>query len=87
MRFSSLVKAAMLAGAMALPLSFSVADAKAKLPPGACALGKKGVVAAGAMCSYNCDAKSGWCAQAACWNGQLTPLLSCPTPFCLVKCG
>ena len=87
MKMASFVKVAMLACAVALPASFSVADAKAKLPPGACAFGKNGVIAAGMMCSYNCDPKTGWCAQQACWNGQLSPLISCPTPFCFVKCG
>jgi len=84
MRMISVMKVALLAGAIALP---SVASAKTKLPPGACAFGNKGVIAAGMMCSYNCDPKTGWCAQQACWNGQLTALLSCLTPFCLVKCG
>jgi len=87
MKMASFVKVAMLACAVALPVSFSGAEAKAKLPPGACAFGKKGVIAAGMMCSYNCDPKTGWCAQQACWNGQLSPLVSCPTPFCFVKCG
>jgi len=84
MRLTSIVKVAILAAAVALP---SVASAKAKLPPGACAFGKKGVIAAGMMCSSNCDPKTGWCAQAACWNGQLTPIVSCPTPLCFAKCG
>jgi len=83
----SFVKVALLAGAVALPASLSIAEAKTKLPPGACAFGKKGVIAAGMMCSYNCDAKIGWCAQQACWNGQLSPLMSCLPPFCFVKCG
>jgi len=87
MKMATFVKVAILACAVALPASFSVADAKAKLPPGACAFGKKGVIASGMMCSYNCDPKTGWCAQQACWNGQLSPLLSCLPPFCLVKCG
>lgn len=84
MRAISIVKVVVLAAAVALP---SVASAKTKLPPGACAFGKKGVIAAGMMCSYNCDPKTGWCAQQACWNGQLTPLMSCIPPFCFVKCG
>ena len=84
MRVTSIVKIAILAAAVALP---SVASAKAKLPPGACAFGKKGVIAAGLMCSYNCDPKTGWCAQQSCWNGQLTPIVSCLPPFCFVKCG
>jgi len=87
MKMATFVKVAILACAVALPASFSVADAKAKLPPGACAFGKKGVIASGMMCSYNCDPKTGLCAQQACWNGQLSPLLSCLPPFCLVKCG
>jgi hypothetical protein len=84
MRVMSIVKVIALASAVALP---SVAFAKTKLPPGACAFGKKGVIASGMACSYNCDPKTGWCAQQACWNGQLTQIMSCPTPFCLVKCG
>ncbi len=87
MRIMSIVKVMVLAGAVALPASFSAAVAKTKLPPGACAFGKKGVIAAGMMCSYNCDAKTGVCAQQACWGGKLTPIISCLPPFCFVKCG
>ena len=85
MRIVSFLKVVLLAGAVALP---SVASAKTmKLPPGACAFGKKGVIAAGMMCSYNCDPKTNMCAQQGCWNGTLTPVLSCFKPFCLNACG
>jgi hypothetical protein len=84
MRVMSVVKVALLAGAMALP---SVAFAKAKLPSGACAFGKKGVIASGMSCSYNCNPKTGLCAQQSCWYGQLTQIMGCPTPFCFAKCG
>ena len=88
MRAMSFVKIALLAGAVALPASFSAAEAKTmKLPPGACAFGKKGVIASGAVCSYNCDPKTMWCAQQLCVNGALNQVLPCLSPFCSPKCG
>jgi hypothetical protein len=87
MRVVSLVKVALLAGAVALPASFSAADAKTKLPPGACAFGKRGVIAATTICSYNCDPKTMWCAQQLCINGVLNQVLPCFAGFCTLKCG
>ena len=99
MRVMSLVKVALLPGAVALPASFSAADAKAsycvastpsrliKLPPGACAFGKKGVIATNTICSYNCDPKTMWCAQQLCSNGALNQVLPCFSGFCTPKCG
>jgi hypothetical protein len=85
MRMMSLVKIVVLAAAVALP---SIASAKAmKLPPGACAFSKKGVVAANTMCSYNCNATTKWCMQEMCVNGVFTPMLPCYTGFCTAKCG
>ena len=85
MRVMSLVKIALLAGAVALP---SVASAKAmKLPPGACAFGKKGVVAANTMCSFDCNPQTQWCSQQMCVNGAFTQVLPCYTGFCTAKCG
>ena len=84
MRMISVVKILLLAAAVALP---SVASAKTKLPPGACAFGKKGVIASGAVCSYNCDPKTMWCAQQLCVNGTLNQILPCLSPFCSPKCG
>jgi hypothetical protein len=85
MRVMSCVKIALLAAAVALP---SVASAKTiKLPPGACAFGKKDVIAASTICSYQCDPKTQWCSQQLCINGALTPVLPCFTGFCTAKCG
>ena len=85
MRGTSIVKVALLAGAMAA-MSLTAASAKTlKLPPGACAL-QKGAVANGALCSFNCDA-SGWCSQQWCTNGALTKVVSCYGTFCSAKCG
>ncbi len=85
MRMISIVKIALLAGTVAL---LSVASAEAmKLPPGACAFGKKGVVAANTICSYQCDPKTQWCSQQLCVNGTLTQVLPCYTSFCTAKCG
>jgi hypothetical protein len=82
MRAMSFVKIALLVGAVALPASFSAAEAKMmKLPPGACKVGKKSV------CSYNCDPKTMACAQQACWNGALNQVLPCWSSFCSPKCG
>ncbi len=86
MRLMSLVKVALLAGAVALPASFSAADAKTKLPPGACAVGRH-VVASGTMCSFKCDPKTMWCSQQLCFNGTLSQVLSCYSGFCTPKCG
>jgi hypothetical protein len=87
MRVMSLVKVALLTGAIVLPASFSGADAKTALPPGACAFGKKGVIAANTICSYNCDPKTMWCAQQLCINGTLNQVLPCFSGFCTPKCG
>ena len=85
MRVMSFVKIAMLAAAVALP---SVASAKTmKLPPGACASGKKGVVAANTVCSFNCNPQTKWCSQQICVNGTLTAVLPCYTGFCAATCG
>ncbi len=84
MRVTSIVKVAILAAAVALP---SIASAKAKLPPGACAFGKKGVVNSGTICSYNCDPKTMWCMEQLCINGVFTAVLPCYTGFCTAKCG
>ena len=90
MRAMSFVKIALLAGAVALPASFSVAEAKGKvmkLPPGACAVGKKSVLANGAICSSKCDPVTMWCGDQLCANGQLVAVLPCLAPFCPPKCG
>jgi len=85
MRVMSFVKIALLAGAVALP---SVASAKAmKLPPGACAFGKKGVVAANTICSFDCNPQTKWCSQQMCVNGAFTAMLPCYTGFCGTACG
>ena len=87
MRVISLVKITLLAGAVALPVSFSAAEAKTTLPPGACAFAKKGVIAANTVCSYNCDPKTTWCTQQLCVNGALYQALPCFDGFCTPKCG
>ena len=88
MKMMSVLKVALLAAAVALPASISVASAKEmKLPPGACAFGKNGVVAAATVCSFNSDPKTMWSQQQLCVNGTLTPVLPCYTGFCTPKCG
>jgi len=87
MRAISLVKIVLLAAAVALPVSFSAAEAKMKLPPGACAIGKKGVLSSGAACSYQCSTVTNTCAQQTCWNGALNQIWPCFGPFCAPKCG
>jgi hypothetical protein len=87
MRMMSVLKIAVLAGAVALPMSFSAASAKGvKLPPGACAFEKKGI-ANNAICSYQCNATTMWCSQQLCVNGTLTQVLPCYGSFCAPKCG
>jgi hypothetical protein len=91
MKMMSIVKVAMLAAAVSLPASFSVAEAKAMakvtLPPGACAVGKKSMVTNATFCSSNCDAKTMWCQQQVCLNGALATVLPCFGSFCAPKCG
>jgi len=91
MKMMSIVKVAMLAAAVALPASFSVAEAKAMakvtLPPGACAVGKKSVLTNAMFCSLNCDATNMWCQQQVCLNGTLATVLPCYGSFCAPKCG
>ena len=86
MRVISVMKAALLAGAVALPSSYAVAAKVMKLPPGACAFEKKGI-AANAICSYDCNAATNWCSQQMCVNGTLTHVLPCYGSFCTAKCG
>ena len=85
MRVMPVVKIAALVLALALP---SMASAKGmKLPPGACAVEKKGVLAASTMCSYDCNATTMWCAQQLCVNGTITQVLPCYGTFCTPKCA
>jgi len=87
MRVISVLKVAVLAGLVALPMSFSAASAKgAKLPPGACAFEKKGIATA-TICSYQCNPTTMWCSQQLCTNGVLTPMVPCYGSFCTTKCG
>ena len=86
MRVVSLIKVALLAGALALPASFSMALAKTAPPAGSCAYGK-GYIPTGTFCSYNCDANSQWCSQQGCFNTVTTPAVPCYGTFCTAKCG
>jgi hypothetical protein len=88
MRVSSVLKVVLLAGAVALPASFSAAEAKGKpkLPPGACAFEKAGIPT-NTICSFNSDPKTMWSQQQLCVNGVLTPMLPCYSGFCTAKCG
>src|ERR1700739_1227372 len=91
MKMMSIVKVAMLAAAVLLPASFSVAEAQAMgkvtVAPGACAVGKKGVPTNAAFCSSSCDATTMWCQQQVCLNGTLATVLPCFGSFCAAKCG
>jgi hypothetical protein len=87
MRVSTFAKMILVAGAVALPTSFSVSANAAKLPPGACAVGKKAAIANAAACSFQCNPTTGWCSQQMCVNGQLVQVLSCYGTFCSAKCG
>jgi hypothetical protein len=87
MRATSFVKIALVAGAVALPASFSAALAKsAPPPPGSCAFGKK-YIPTGTFCSLQCDATTQWCSQQGCFNTVTTPALPCWGTFCTAKCG
>jgi hypothetical protein len=87
MRVMSVLKVAVLAAAVALPASFSAAEAKAmKLPPGACAFEKK-FIATNTVCSFQCSTTTQWCSQQLCVNGQTVAVLPCFGTFCTPKCG
>ncbi len=86
MRVMSFVKIALVAGAVALPASVSVASAKTAPPPGSCAYGKS-YIPTGTFCSYNCNANSQWCMQQGCFNTVTTPALPCWGNFCTPKCA
>ncbi|HEX3502721.1 MAG TPA: hypothetical protein VHU22_04940 [Xanthobacteraceae bacterium] len=82
----SVVKVAVLAGAVAV-MSVSMAAAKViKIPPGACAF-EKVAVANNTFCSFNCDPATNWCSQQLCSNGTLTKVVPCYGTFCTAKCG
>jgi hypothetical protein len=86
MRAMSVVKIALLAGAVAA-ITLSAASAKSvKLPPGACAF-QKTAVANGAFCSFDCNPATNWCSQQLCSNGTLTKVVPCYGTFCSAKCG
>ena len=91
MKMMSVVKGVLLAAAVALPASFSAAEAKTmakvSVPPGACAVGKKSVLGNAMFCSYNCDPQSNWCQQQVCLNGTAAQVISCYGSFCSPKCG
>jgi hypothetical protein len=93
MRIMSFVKILVvtLAVVSASALSWSVPAASAKavkhtLPPGACAVEKK-AVSSGAICSYQCNAQTNWCAQQFCNNGALVQVWPCYGQFCAPKCA
>jgi hypothetical protein len=88
MKITSVLKIGLLAIAIALPASFSVAEAKKAPPPppGACAL-DKGYMTTGSICSMACDPQTQWCQQQLCVNGFKTPVLPCYGSFCAPKCG
>ena len=88
MRMTSILKAGLLAVAVALPLSFSMAEAKmAPPPPSSCGLSKKAYMTTGSICSMACDPQTMWCQQQMCVNSFKTPVLPCYGAFCAPKCG
>ncbi len=95
MRIMSLAKVLVVTlafvSAAALLWGTPTASAKAmkhtmKLPPGACAVEKK-AVSSGAICSYQCNAQTNWCAQQFCGYGTLVQVLPCFGAFCAPKCA
>jgi hypothetical protein len=88
MRRISLLKIAMLAGAVALGASLPSASFAAKmkqLPSGACAFHNRALTV-GMMCSFDCNPANGWCSQQMCINGTLQQVVSCYGTFCAAKC-
>lgn len=91
MRTSSVLKIVSLAAALAMVAAVPGASAKVahkitKRPPDSCILHRH-VVAAGTVCSYDCDPKSLWCSQQVCSGGHFYPVISCQSIFCTRKCG
>jgi hypothetical protein len=76
-----------LLAAVALLAGGSQASARAaKRPPDFCVF-QRHVIAAGTICSYNCDPKSLWCSQQICSGGKWSAALSCQSIFCMHRCG
>jgi hypothetical protein len=88
MRLKTLLKFALLAGAVAgasVTSSDSWAAKKMAMPPGACAFEKK-FVTTGTTCSFACD-QNNWCSVQTCQNGTLTKMpIGCYGSFCVTKC-
>jgi hypothetical protein len=83
----SVVKAAVLVGAMAaVSLSGAAAKGMKQLPPGACAF-QKVAIANNSFCSFDCNPANNWCSQQLCSNGTLTKVVPCYGSFCSQKCG
>ncbi len=85
MRFLSGVKIVALTGAVVLIIGISGAAAR-RLPPDVCVFHRH-IVAAGTLCSYQCDPATKWCSQQSCINGQFARFLPCLQPFCTTRCG
>jgi hypothetical protein len=83
MRVMSVLKVAFVAAAVTLPASLPAAAKK--WPPGTCLFGRH-AVANGALCSYNCNPTTQWCAQQLCSNGTLVQVLPCWGKVCSAKC-
>jgi hypothetical protein len=89
MRMDLMWKTGLFVAAVALSSALSSASFAAKmtpLPAGACAVGKKGALNNGSVCSFDCNPANNWCSQQMCVNGQLTHVVNCYGSFCATKC-
>ncbi len=91
MRTASAFKIVALAAAFAVLAGVPGASAKIKhrytrRPPDACIFHRH-VLAAGTLCSYDCNPNGLGCSQQICSGGHWSPALPCLRPFCTQRCG
>ncbi len=89
MRVASTLKIVSLAAAFAILAGVPGASAKhryTRRPPDACVFHRH-VIAAGTLCSYDCNPNSLGCSQQICSGGHWAAALPCVRPFCFRRCG
>lgn len=89
MRLGSVLKICSLAIAVTALAGVPGASAKHRYTPrpvDAC-LFHRHVLAAGTLCSYDCNPNGLGCSQQVCAGGHWSAALPCPRPFCTQACG
>jgi hypothetical protein len=87
MRISTALKVVAMSAAVVLVVGVPNASARMKRhPPDAC-LFHRHYLAAGTLCSYDCNPNTLGCSQQICSGGHWSAALPCPRPFCTQRCG